>query len=225
VSDDVGRRSAKHRAITKWSIWLLRPLVPIFVAAAVVGVILGAPPVTGSPPTGAISPAAPLYALDSTSRPDTTTFATSPVTVSASGAPAVTPSPGRAGAGPPNGSYEAESATLGPQTATRAVPGASGGLVVAFVGHGPNGSLTFTGISVSSGGTHTLTIWYSTASSCSLTMHGNGGPATDITFAPTGGANTISTFAVTIVLKPGANSIEFDNPAANGPDLDRVRIS
>jgi len=223
VSDDVGWQSAKHRASTLWSTWLLRALVPVFVVAAVVGVILGAPRVTGSPPLGIGSPAAPLHPLDATSRPDATTVPTSPV--SASGAPAVTPSPGPAGARPPSGSYEAESATLGPQTATRAVPGASGGLVVAFVGRGPNGSLTFTGISVSSGGAHTLTIWYSAATSCSLTMHINGGPATNITFAPTGGTNTIGTFAVTVVLKLAANSIEFDNPTANGPDLDRVRIS
>ena len=178
---------------------------------------------TGSPPLGTASPPTQLPAQDATSHPDTTTVPTSPV--SASGTPGVTPSPGPAGTRPPNGSYEAESATLGPQTETRPVPGASGGLVVAFVGRGPNGSLTFTGISASSAGAHTLTIWYSAATSCSLTMHINGGPATNITFAQTGGTNTIGTFAVTVMLKPAANNIEFDNPTANGPDLDRVRIS
>ena len=114
---------------------------------------------------------------------------------------------------------------MGPQTTTRAVPGASGGLVVAFVGRGTKGSLTFTDVSVSSDGAHTLTIWYGASSSRSLTMRVNSGPATEITFAPTGSTNPIGAVSVTVVLKDGAHSVEFDNPTANGPDLDRLTIS
>lgn len=123
---------------------------------------------------------------------------------------------GGGGAGP--ASYEAEAAanTRAGGAVVAGCAACSGGSKVGYLGNG--GTLTFQG--VTGGGTRTVTLHYLTAETRTATVNGQ-----TVTFAPTGGWDSVGTTAVTLTLPAGATTIAIANPGGWAPDIDRITVS
>jgi Carbohydrate binding module (family 35) len=104
-------------------------------------------------------------------------------------------------------------------------PTCSGGDKVGVVGEG--GTLTFTGVTVVSAGTYNVTIAYCDGSATGrpATISVNGGTPQDLTFTPSGSFSTVGTMTVPLQLSAGTNTIEFADPSAYTPDLDRIIVA
>ena len=92
-------------------------------------------------------------------------------------------------------------------------------------GIGPGSDLTFEKIRVVGLGTYQLKIHYAAASNRNLSLSVNGDTASSISFASTGGADTLGTHTVNVTLTGGDNTLRFFNTVTSTtPSLDRVEI-
>ena len=139
--------------------------------------------------------------------------------------PTPTPTPG------PGTSYEAEASnnTLAGGAVVASCSGCSGGEKVGYVGNNA-GTLTFNGVSASSAGNYTLTIYYTNGQGSNRTasLSVNGGSPITLSFPPTSDWNTVGSISTTVSLNAGSNNtLEFFNPTSGSwaPDFDRIVIS
>lgn len=92
-------------------------------------------------------------------------------------------------------------------------------------GIGPSGDLTFQKVRVVGPGTYQLKIHYAAASNRALGLSVNGGSASTISFASTGGADTLGTHTVDVALTGGDNTLRFFNTTTSTtPAIDRVEV-
>ncbi len=122
-------------------------------------------------------------------------------------------------------SYEAESpaSTLAGGAAVQSCPACSGGAKVGFVGNG--GMLTFSNINAASAGTYQVTIVYCSGDARPAMVSVNGGTPQALSFASTGSFSATGTMTVPLALAAGNNTIEFGDPTAYTPDLDRIIVA
>jgi hypothetical protein len=129
--------------------------------------------------------------------------------------------------GPGPVSYEAEAATntLAGGAKVSNCTACSGGQKVGFIGNG--GTLTFTGVTVPVAGEYRVTVAYLDGSTPprQVMVSANGGAPQTLTDTTTGDFNTLGTMTVSLPLSAGANTVEFANPGAYGPDLDRIVVA
>jgi hypothetical protein len=123
-------------------------------------------------------------------------------------------------------SYEAESwanTLTGSVARTSSVNGSWQGKVT---GIGPSSDLTFQKVRVVGPGTYQLKIHYAATGSQSLSLSVNGGTASNVSFASTGGADVIGTRTVNVTLASGDNNLRFFNSSTSAtPAIDRVEVS
>jgi chitodextrinase len=127
---------------------------------------------------------------------------------------------------PPTGSYEAEASgnTLSGGAAVASCTGCSGAAKVGYLGNG--GTLVIRGIDGGSGGTRTVTVYYTTAATRSVALSANGGTVSTITCPSTGDWNTVASVSTTLTLAAGtANTVTIANPSDWAPDIDRITVS
>ncbi|HWS83641.1 MAG TPA: hypothetical protein VN207_05220 [Ktedonobacteraceae bacterium] len=128
-------------------------------------------------------------------------------------------------------SYEAESPwnTLAGGTIMLGCPSCSAGERVGYIGWDgnthTNGTLQFNNIYKNIGGKYGLTIYYLMAGIDATKgyMSVNGDPGIGFN-VPRTAKNIVGTFNITISLKTGNNTIEFYNPSASAPDVDRIVV-
>ncbi len=123
-------------------------------------------------------------------------------------------------------SYEAESPTntLVGQARISNCTACSGGKKIGFIGK--SGVLTFNGISAPADGDYAVTIAYLNGPPSRQAMVSvNGGTAQTLTFAVTTDFNTLGVMNVTLHLNAGTNTVQFANPTANAPDIDRLIVA
>jgi len=133
---------------------------------------------------------------------------------------------GGAVAPPPAISDEAEAATnsLAGQARISSCSSCSGGKKVGFIGKG--GTLTFNSINAPSDSDYAVTIAYLNGPPSRQAMVSvDGGAPQTLTFAPTTDFNTLGVMNLSLHLTAGANTIEFANPSANAPDIDRILVA
>ncbi|WP_329173076.1 CBM35 domain-containing protein [Streptomyces sp. NBC_01477] len=127
---------------------------------------------------------------------------------------------------PPSGgstSYEAEAATLAGGTTVTSCAHCSGGKKLSYLGNG--GTATFTNVSEPAAGTYTLTISFMSVGQARTAVVTVNGTAQTVSFPETPDYNTVVTKAVTVTLKAGSgNTIQFSNPSAGAPNLDRIVV-
>jgi DUF1680 family protein len=131
------------------------------------------------------------------------------------------------GSQPTGTSYEAEAGgnTLAGQAVVRTSAGASGGALVGYVGNGTANYLRFNSVSVSSAGSRTVTIFYTSGEARSVSVSVNGGTAVSVSTPSTGGWDTVGSVSVTVTLAAGVNTIQLGNPTGWAPDLDRIVVT
>ena len=150
-----------------------------------------------------------------TSAPPTTTPPTS--TPPTSTPPTTTPPTGG------NVSYEAEAATLAGGTTITSCAHCSGGKKLSYLGNG--GTATFTGITEPADGSYTMTISFMSVGQARTAVVTANGVNQTVSFPETPDYNTVVTKTVTVTLKAGSgNTIEFSNPNAGAPNLDRIVV-
>jgi chitodextrinase len=121
-----------------------------------------------------------------------------------------------------NVSYEGENATLAGGTTITSCAHCSGGKKLSYLGNG--GTATFGNVTEPTTGSYTMTVYYlSVGSNKSAVITVNGTPQT-VTFTQTPDYNTIASKTVTVQLNAGTNTIEFSNPSAGAPNLDRILV-
>jgi hypothetical protein len=122
--------------------------------------------------------------------------------------------------------FEAESAvnTLTGDARIRAVADASGGEVITGIGGGEGNTLRFNRVLVPTDGVYTLTVYYASVDNRSITVSVDGAPEVSIRFAATGDSEIVGSLALRVRLAGGANTIEFGNPVARGPDIDEITV-
>ena len=153
-------------------------------------------------------------------------------------APAPTPAPAPAPTPAPTPttpqSYEAE-ASQNTLTGDATVIGCgvgvcSGGYRVGYIGFNTSnqeiGTLQFNNVNEGISGNYTLNIYYLVAGSDTLTgdISTNGESAITVNYASTTNGDTIGTASITVSLNAGNNTIEFSNPSAFAPDIDRIVV-
>jgi hypothetical protein len=121
-------------------------------------------------------------------------------------------------------SYEAESALLSPWTEVRPMAGASGERIVGDIGNGSFRTVRFT-VTVPVAGEYPVTVHYLAGQVRIFTISVNGAMPHLLTCASTGGWTTVGTTVLTLDLVAGANSLQFGNPFAWAPDLDRITVT
>jgi hypothetical protein len=105
------------------------------------------------------------------------------------------------------------------------VSAASGGSVIGDLGNSSANTLTVGGVTVSSGGSYRLTIYYIAGNgprSATLTI--NGGSGQTLNFGGTATWSTVGSMTVTVNLNAGANSLRFSNSTAWAPDIDKLVV-
>lgn len=122
-------------------------------------------------------------------------------------------------------SYEAESwANALTGSASRAVS-TSMSWDGKVTGIGPGSDLTFQNVRVVGPGTYQLKIHYAAASNRSLSLSVNGGTASTISFASTGGADTLGSYTEDVTLTGGDNTLRFFNTVTSTtPSIDRIEL-
>lgn len=152
------------------------------------------------------------------------------VTSHASGSPATASFDGfTASAGaitpPAATSYEAEAPTntIAGQARISNCSTCSGDKKIGFIGK--TGTLTFNGVNAPADGDYAVTIAYLNGPPSRQAMVSvDGGAPLTLTFAVTTDFNTLGVMNLTLHLTAGANTIEFANPSANAPDIDRILV-
>jgi hypothetical protein len=124
-------------------------------------------------------------------------------------------------------SHEAEAATnvLTGEARIRAVAGASGGQVITNIGGARTNALRFNRVVVPVDGVYTLVVHYISPGDRNATVSINDGRFVSLMFAATNDGNTVGSLTLRIKLDNGINSIEFSNPAAPAPDIDRIIVA
>ncbi|MFC1436084.1 hypothetical protein ACEZDB_36165, partial [Streptacidiphilus sp. N1-3] len=149
-----------------------------------------------------------------TTPPTTTPPTTAPPTTAP---PTTTPPTGG------NVSYEAEAATLAGGTTITSCAHCSGGKKLSYLGNG--GTATFTGVSEPAAGSYTLTIYFMSVGQARTAVVTANGVNQTVSFPETPDYNTVVTKTITVQLKAGSgNTIEFSNPSAGAPNLDRIVV-
>jgi transcriptional regulator with XRE-family HTH domain len=187
------------------------------IASSSVSVHSTAPAIGKDNPTSLANVSTPVMA--------TPTRATSGGTPSVS-LPSPTPAP------TPLASYEAESVlnTLADGATVLKCPRCSGREKVGYIGLNYNikinGILQFNNIYKNSGGKYKLTIYYLLSGIDVPTgyMSVNGGPAVGFNVPSTANGKVVGTLTIMVSLNAGDNTIEFSNPSACAPDIDRIVV-
>ena len=126
---------------------------------------------------------------------------------------------------PPTGgnkSYEAEAATLAGGTTVTNCAHCSGGKKISYLGSG--GTATFTGVTEATAGSYTMTVSFMSVGQARSAVVTVNGVNQTVSFPETPDYNTVVTKNVTVQLKAGSNTIEFSNPSAGAPNLDRIVV-
>ncbi|WP_333766822.1 CBM35 domain-containing protein [Streptomyces sp. IBSBF 2435] len=127
---------------------------------------------------------------------------------------------------PPSGgntSYEAEAATLAGGTTVTSCAHCSGGKKLSYLGNG--GTATFTNVSEPAAGSYTMSVSFMSVGQARTAVVTVNGTAQTVSFPETPDYNTVVTKAVTVTLKAGSgNTIQFSNPSAGAPNLDRIVV-
>ncbi len=231
-----GRRRAPASAARLWL--AVGFVVALGSAVAVPLALRSSPPTAAVPPTaaGAAVLAEPT-AADSAAISGTSSPAASPTT-SPSPRPALpakslTPSPPRSPTLPPFTplTMEGETAARGGSATTRTVAGASNGTVVGTLGDRDGGGVEndgwvrFTAI-VPTAGQYAVAVFYvfSDGASRNAYVKVNGGSASIHSFAQSPACPCASK-KITLTFAAGPNTIEFGNPIAAAPSIDKIVIS
>jgi hypothetical protein len=105
--------------------------------------------------------------------------------------------------------------------------GSSGGQIVGFLGvtqgRSGQGRLVLSGVSVPTAGTYTVTFHYIANSNRTAHVIVNGAAAG--TAAVSARSECCGTGSLNVTLQAGTNTIEFTNPTARCPAIDRVVIT
>ena len=158
-----------------------------------------------------------------TQRPVQNQASNTPIVLS----PSPTPTPQSYEAEAPQNTLTGDATVLGCGTGASAC---SGGYRVGYIGlnttNNETGTLQFNNINKSIGGNCTLTIHYLMVGSDTLTgyISVNGGPAITVNYPSLANGDVTGTASITISLKAGNNTIEFSNPSAFAPDIDRIVV-
>ncbi|MFC1436982.1 glycoside hydrolase family 75 protein [Streptacidiphilus sp. N1-10] len=126
---------------------------------------------------------------------------------------------------PPTGgnkSYEAEAAALAGGTTVTNCAHCSGGKKLSYLGNG--GTATFTGVTEPTAGSYTMTVSFMSVGQARSAVVTVNGVNQTVSFPETPDYNTVVTKNVTVQLKAGSNTIEFSNPTAGAPNLDRIVV-
>ncbi|WP_405881601.1 MULTISPECIES: glycoside hydrolase family 75 protein [unclassified Streptomyces] len=125
---------------------------------------------------------------------------------------------------PPGGnvSYEAEAATLAGGTTVTSCAHCSGGQKLSYLGNG--GTATFNNISEPAAGSYTMTVSFMSVGQARTAVVTVNGVKQTVSFPETPDYNTVVTKNVTVQLKAGTNTIQFSNPTAGAPNLDRITV-
>ncbi|MEV4411480.1 carbohydrate-binding protein [Catellatospora sp. NPDC049609] len=117
-------------------------------------------------------------------------------------------------------SYEAEaSGNTRTGTAVVAACGAcSGGSKVGYVGNGA--TLSFNGVAGGTGGTRTVTVYYTSAEARTAVINGQ-----TVNFPATATWDTVGSASFTLNLAAGSNTVTMANPSGWAPDIDRITVS
>ena len=114
-------------------------------------------------------------------------------------------------------SYEAEaSGNTRTGTAVVAACGAcSGGSKVGYVGNGA--TLAFNGVAGGTGGSRTVTVYYTSAEARSAVINGQ-----TVNLPATANWDTVGSASFTLNLASGSNTVTISNPSGWAPDIDRI---
>ncbi|MER7922880.1 CBM35 domain-containing protein [Streptomyces sp. NPDC096057] len=126
---------------------------------------------------------------------------------------------------PPSGgnmSYEAEAATLAGGTTVTNCAHCSGGKKLSYLGNG--GTATFTNVSEPAAGSYTMSVSFMSVGQARSAVVTVNGVKQTVSFPETPDYNTVVTKDVTVQLKAGNNTIQFSNPNAGAPNLDRIIV-
>ncbi|MER7922879.1 glycoside hydrolase family 75 protein [Streptomyces sp. NPDC096057] len=126
---------------------------------------------------------------------------------------------------PPSGgnvSYEAEAATLAGGTTVTNCAHCSGGKKLSYLGNG--GTATFTNVSEPAAGSYTMSVSFMSVGQARSAVVTVNGVKQTVSFPETPDYNTVVTKDVTVQLKAGNNTIQFSNPTAGAPNLDRIIV-
>ncbi|UXX91556.1 glycoside hydrolase family 75 protein [Streptomyces sp. AD2-2] len=126
---------------------------------------------------------------------------------------------------PPSGgnvSYEAEAAALAGGTTVTSCAHCSGGQKLSYLGNG--GTATFNNISEPAAGSYTMTVSFMSVGQARTAVITVNGVKQTVSFPETPDYNTVVTKNVTVQLKAGTNTIQFSNPTAGAPNLDRITV-
>ncbi|MFJ8141390.1 CBM35 domain-containing protein [Streptomyces sp. NPDC096013] len=126
---------------------------------------------------------------------------------------------------PPSGgnvSYEAEGATLAGGTTVTNCAHCSGGKKLSYLGNG--GTATFTNVSEPAAGSYTMSVSFLSVGQARSAVVTVNGVKQTVSFPETPDYNTVVTKDVTVQLKAGNNTIQFSNPTAGAPNLDRIIV-
>ena len=120
--------------------------------------------------------------------------------------------------------YEAESANRSGWATTRQVATASGGWIVGWIGARSFSYVRFT-VTVPAAGAYPVVVSYLSDERRDFMISVNGGPYTVLNCSSTGGWTVVGETTVTLQLAAGTNTIQFTNPNAWAPDLDRITVT
>ncbi|HEU4426551.1 MAG TPA: hypothetical protein VFR67_28780 [Pilimelia sp.] len=169
---------------------------------------------TASPSASIVRPPAPQGATPSPGRTD------GPLVVDPPPIPPIPP----VAPEPVNLAFEAESLEVSGNTRPKQNAAASGGSVVGWVGNGSGNTLRVV-VTVPDASAYSVTLFYISATSRQATVRVNEGTAALHSFPATGDWSTVTALTLRLDLRAGPNTIELGNPAAYGPDFDRVSVS
>ncbi|MCD7746898.1 MAG: glycoside hydrolase family 97 catalytic domain-containing protein [Firmicutes bacterium] len=122
--------------------------------------------------------------------------------------------------------YEAESSsnTLSGAAVVQTSAFCSGGAKVGYVGYAGN-TLTFNNVTVDEDGTYTLTVYYCSGETRSLTITVNGTDTYTLSGLNSGDYSRPASASLEITLSAGENTITLSNSSYYAPDIDRIAIS
>jgi hypothetical protein len=136
-------------------------------------------------------------------------------------------------------SYEAESVdnTLSGTAMVTNDSAASGGRYVGQIGNGVDNTLQFNNVTISSGGTHRMVVYFANAERKGDHQYNtqvvdryadisvNGRTIQRVYFRNTFSWNTYRTRVIDVDLDAGDNTIKFSNPSAYAPHIDKIEIA
>ena len=125
--------------------------------------------------------------------------------------------------------YEAESAYNSFSGTAHYVPhnsAFSAGAYVTGVGFGATNSIQFNGVAAPVSGLYELDLYYACSINRTAQMSANGGTATNLEFAATGGdTNHVGVLPVYLPLSTGNNTLIFGNLTNRAPNFDKIVVS